>query len=254
MKKVFLYLDILGFKDLVSDNSDKIPDIFSTINNIKAHKHHDFKIIMLSDTVIIFNENDNKPIHYYCTYLIEYVQILFYNLLYQNIFFRAIICYDEFYYKKLSNIDACYGKALIKCHEAEKNLKCIGLFVDKSLVKEIIIFDLDLVEFNDNFYFVHLWQYLRRLYRITKGILPSDIKLFQETDDYSRVDEDLHFLRKIHFYREHHETESVRTKYQNTYLLIKKSMPKFFEAFEKFDFLPFTLNCEYAGHINPYQN
>ncbi len=249
MKKPILYLDILGFRELVETNSDKIPTIFSIVNTLKANKHPDFKVIMFSDTVIIFNEIENKPIDYYCTYLIEFVVELYYKLLHHNIFFRAIIHYDIFNYKKLANIEAYYGKALINCYDAEKEIKCIGLFIDKNISKEVFTFDIS--QYNDNYYIVHIWASIKRLYNYSAGILPVQVNT-SETDDFSRADEDLCFLRKIYYYKENHKSEAVRTKYQNTYIEMKRAMPLFFEVFEKVDFLPMTLNSDYIGDFNPF--
>lgn len=251
MNTSFLYIDILGFRELTESKSEKIPLIFSTINKLKVHRHFAFKTIMFSDTILVFNQDTSRTQDYYFTYLVEFTQELFYNLGSLNIFFRAIITSGEFKYEKLKNIESYYGKALIECYDAEKNIKAIGLFVKKEFSDNIITFDTS--AFSENYLFIHLCQSLTRLYRDTNGILPIDINILAETDDYFRIDEDLRFLREIEFLKKHHKIESVRNKYEITYNQYKKYLPNFFISFEEQGFLPTTINENYHGHINPFE-
>ena len=126
-----------------------------------------------------------------------------------------------------------------------------GLYVDKKISKEIIVFDK--VDFTDKYEYIFLCQSLITLYRSTKGVLPVDINLLHESDTYYRIDEDLRFFREIEFLKNNHKTEKVKAKYQTVYDTYKKALPLFFATFEKEGFLPFSLNAEYAGGINPFE-
>ena len=258
MDRVFLYIDILGFKPLVESNSPKIGKIFDIINEINAHEHFAFEVIVFSDTVLVFNKNEDRPNDYYVTFLVEYVWLLFHRLLDIGIYFKGVLTFGDFNFKKLSNIDAYYGSALIKAHSDEKNLKGFGLFIDKSLSGEMKAL-LGKIDFDEKYDFVLLCQSFVNLYRDTNGVLPIDINILSETDTYFRIDEDLKFFREIEYLKNNYLCEnadkqmSIRKKYEDVYNLYKNETPLFFQKFEEEGFLPTTLNPDYDGRFNPYQ-
>ncbi len=255
MKRAFLYIDILGFKDLINTNSPKIKKIFEIFDSLKVHKQRHFfslQTVVFSDTVLILNKNDTETnaVHLYVTYLIEYTQELFYKLAGINVYFRAILTFGEFNFEQLKNIQAYYGLALIDTYEGEKKLRGFGLFVDKNISNEVVIFHK--AHFSEKFDFVFLCQSLKNLYSITNGILPIDINILTDTDDCYRIDEDLRFLREVEYLMSNYPVEEIREKYRTVYNIYKSEFPLFFEKFESEGFLPFTINSEYIGHINPF--
>lgn len=46
MEKTFLYIDILGFKNLVTSNTDKVESIFKIIDSLHVHKDIAFQTIV----------------------------------------------------------------------------------------------------------------------------------------------------------------------------------------------------------------
>lgn len=86
MEKAFLYIDILGFKNLVTSNTDKVESIFKIIDSLHVHKDIAFQTIVFSDTILVFNKDNRYPLHFYVTYLIEYAQQLFYRLSMINVY------------------------------------------------------------------------------------------------------------------------------------------------------------------------
>lgn len=64
MEKTFLYIDILGFKNLVTSNTDKVESIFKIIDSLHVHKDIAFQtivfqipfsyLIKIIDTLYIF--------------------------------------------------------------------------------------------------------------------------------------------------------------------------------------------------------
>ena len=44
----------------------------------------------------------------------------------------------------------------------------------------------------------------------------------------------------------------MKEKYRTVYDIYKNELPLFFEKFELEGFLPFTINAEYTGSINPF--
>jgi hypothetical protein len=80
MKRAFLYIDILGFGNMVQTNSKKIDQIFEIFDSLNVFKHPSLQVVIFSDTILVFNKENNWPTHYFVTYLIEYAQELFYKL------------------------------------------------------------------------------------------------------------------------------------------------------------------------------
>ncbi len=251
MQRAFLYIDILGFENLVRTKPAKVDKIFNVFDSLRVHRHHALKTIVFSDTILVFNKDDSWPLHYYCTYLIEYVQDLFYRLCSINVYCKAILTHGEFNYSKLKNIEGYYGLTLIDAYNDEKNLPGFGLYMDRSISDHSVMFEK--TSFSSKYDYVFLCQSIVNLYNKTSGSLPVDLDLFSETDEFYRIDEDLRFLREIDYLRRKHPTLKVRDKYQLVYDIYKSKLPRFFHHFENNGFLPFVLNKDYAGNINPFE-
>lgn len=251
MERAFLYIDILGFGQLVRDNSSKIEKIFKIIDGLNVYTHFAFQTIVFSDTILVFNKNEDYQNHYYITYLIEYAQQLFYRLSLINIYFKGIITLGDFNFSKLNNIDAYYGLALIETYHDESLLEGFGLFINKNLNSDVTVFAK--IELNEKYDFVLLCQSFINLYNHANGILPINIDILFETDTYYRIDEDLRFFREIEYLKNNHPVSKIREKYDKVYNLYKSVTPSFFQKFEKEGFLPFTLNPNYTGSMNPFE-
>lgn len=256
MKRAFLYIDILGFKNLTLTNSPKIKKIFEIFDRLESHRHKHFfslQTVVFSDTVLIFNSSDteNKDVHLYVTYLVEYAQKLFYKLAAINIYFRGVLTFGEFDFYQLKNIQAYYGSALVDACKEEKKLEGFGLFADKHISSEVVV--LDKIEISDNFDFIILCQSLKNLYSKTNGILPAEMNILTDTDECYRIDEDLRFFREIEYLMNNHQDEKVRAKYCKVYEIYKNEFPEFFHKFESEGFIPSVINEDYFGNINPLE-
>jgi hypothetical protein len=250
MNRSFLYIDILGFENLVRTNPAKVDQVFEIFDTLKVHKHFALQTVVFSDTILVFNKDATLSTDYYCTYLVEYAQALFYRLSDINVYFKGILTFGEFKFSKMTNIQSYYGLALIDAYRDEKTLEGFGLYVDKKLSNEIVAFDK--VHFTEKYDFILLCQSLKNLYSTTKGVLPIEIDLLSETDTYYRIDEDLRFFREIDYIKQNHPVERVRLKCQKVYDTYKPDLPLFFKTFEKDGFLPFAINPDYTGSINPF--
>lgn len=250
MEKTFLYIDILGFKNLVTSNTDKIESIFKIIDSLHVHKDIAFQTIVFSDTILVFNKDNRYPLHFYVTYLIEYAQQLFYRLSMINVYFKGIITLKPFTYLELKNVNAYYGEALISTYQDEKELKGFGLYIDKSISNDAFIFEK--IDFNEKYDYILLCQSLIKLYKKTKGKLPVSESLLTETDDYYRINEDLRFFREIDFYRKHINNDHIIEKYDYVYNKYRLLLPDFFRVFEEEGFLPWIISPNYTGSINPF--
>lgn len=251
MKRAFLYIDILGFANLVETKSSKVDKIFEIFDGLNVFKHHSLQVIVFSDTILVFNREDNWSKHYFVTYLIEYAQELFYKLSQINVYFKGIITFGEFNFNELKNFQAYYGETLIETYRDEAILDGFGLYINKELNKEVIVFDK--VHFNDKYDFILLCQSFINLYDTTNGNLPVDINMFIESDSYNRIDEDLRFFREIEYLKKNHPSKRVQEKHQAVYDIYKRRTKKYFEKFEIEGFLPFVLNNDYTGSIYPFE-
>lgn len=251
MKRAFLYIDILGFGSLVKTKSEKVDKIFKIFDGLNAFKHHSLQVIIFSDTILLFNKEDNWSKDYFTTYLIEYAQELFYKLSWINVYFRGIITFGEFNYNELENFQAYYGEALIETYKDEENLNGFGLYINKELNREVVVFEK--VDFDEKYDFVLLCQSYINLYDDTNGKLPIEIDMFTETDTYFRIEEDLRFFREIEFIKNNHPSEKVQKKYQTVYNIYKRRTKEFFEKFENEGFIILALNSDYIGSINPFE-
>ena len=114
MKRAFLYIDILGFKNLVNTKSEKVDKTFQIFDGLNVFKHHSLQVIIFSDTILLFNKEDYWSEDYFITHLREYAQELFYKLSWLNIYFKGIIIFGEFNFNELKNFQAYYSDALVE--------------------------------------------------------------------------------------------------------------------------------------------
>ncbi len=75
MKERFLlYIDVLGFTDLVSQSNARIDDLYEVIASLHVHNHPSFKVIIFSDTILVYNvegEDTRRDRTYLIMYLCE---------------------------------------------------------------------------------------------------------------------------------------------------------------------------------------
>ena len=251
MKRAFLYIDILGFGELVKSKSVKIDEIFKIFDKLNVFKHDSFQVIVFSDTILVFNKEENWSKDYFITYLIEYAQELFYKLSSINIYFKGIITFGEFNFKELKNFQSYYGETLNETYKDEAELDGFGLYINKKLDKKVIVFDK--VSFNEKYDYILLCQSYINLYDQTNGNLPIGLDILTETDTFFRIEEDLRFFREIEYLKNNHCSKRVRHKYQIVYDIYKDRTKEFFEKFENEGFIPSVINSDYFCRINPYE-
>ena len=127
--RVFLYIDICGFKELVAHKAD-VERLYQDINSLNVHRDSDFTTIVFSDTIVVYgSELWLGAINEAVMWLIEFAQDLFYRLISKDIHFRAFITRGDFEHYRLENLDAYYGDVLVDSYETEKTLQCLGVFL-----------------------------------------------------------------------------------------------------------------------------
>ena len=73
--KYLLYIDILGFADLVNESQADVRRLYKILEGLNCHKHDAFQVIVFSDTILIYNKFDTflKHEHEYAVmFLIEF--------------------------------------------------------------------------------------------------------------------------------------------------------------------------------------
>ncbi|MGL4332569.1 MAG: hypothetical protein ACRCZQ_09745 [Bacteroidales bacterium] len=151
----------------------------------------------------------------------------------------------------MNNIQAYWGIALIETYNDEKQLNGFGLFVNKKLSADIVIFN-KLEYINEKYDFILLCQSYINLFKSTNGILPVKIEIFNQTDEYIQIDEDLRFFREIQYIKNNCTVEKIADKYSAVYMWYKNHTEALFKQLEENNFSPSVLNPDYTGTINPY--
>ena len=56
VQRLFLYIDILGFKDLVKSGS-RVEELYRRIDRLNVHTDRDFTCIVFSDTILVYGHD-----------------------------------------------------------------------------------------------------------------------------------------------------------------------------------------------------
>ena len=234
-KKYLLYIDLLGFSDIVRKDWEKAEKVFSVIDSLNVHSHNAFHVVAFSDTILVYNHtdpNDAESHNYIVWYLIEFVEDLHHRLVGQNLYFRAIILYGDFKRYKLKNVDCFYGTALIDAYERHKIIPSIGLFIDSACNHYNSYFRT--AEFGNNLHFIYLTRSLESLYQDCSGIFPvEDLSI---DDGYPYLVWEIKFLCEIHKKMRIHPDPNVRTKFLTVWDFYKRRYPHILSQLEKNSF------------------
>lgn len=232
--RYLLYIDILGFSNLVKDSNAKIEDLYEVIASLHVHNHPSFRVIIFSDTILVYNVEGGdvrRDRTYLVMYLCEFAQDLQHRLTAKDIFFRAVLVKGQFTHYELNGIPCFFGEALIRAYRMEKEIEAIGLFMQNGIVKDSDIFPTR--KFNDRCSFVYITQSLTRVERGEVGDFPMEAWIIEETDEIYHFTPEVMYLKQLHHFATNHPVLKVRRKYKATLILFKKQYPrtlKFLEA------------------------
>ncbi len=245
--KYLLYIDILGFSNLAKTDYSKVRKLFSTIDTLNVHQHSGFQTIVFSDTILIFNKTPPVDLHdheYIIMFACEFVQDLLFRCIGLNIQFKAILTHGEFYYEKLNHIETYHGNALINAYQKEKEITGMWLYIDKKISKYIKTFAS--TSFDNELDFVFLLQNIESVKSMGIDQFPVPQEL---VDPYFLYDfrEEVEILKVI---KENIDTQTdskIRSKYLQTYHLLKtryKSIIEFLEM-NNFEFQTISPNANW---------
>jgi hypothetical protein len=240
--RFLLYIDILGFTDMVRKEPRKVARIYSILDSLNVHKHNSFKTIVFSDTVLVYNiepaSNDAER-EYLVWYLTEFAEDLHHRLTGQDIYFRAALVAGDFSHYDLKHIECFYGTALISAYLAEKDIPSLGLFMDHECAKYNQFFHL--APFNADYSFVYLNRSLEQLNKHTGGHFPVEDYQMHMGDIAPYVTWQVRFLQDIYNQMRNHRVPHVRTKFLAAWDFYKQRYPEMLGVLEENDFSAHSL-------------
>jgi hypothetical protein len=242
-----LYIDILGFSDIVRNKPNVIPDLFRALDNSPAHRDQAFKVIQFSDTVLVYNDAEAKSAEakrVWVMYLCEFAQHIQYMLLGRDVFIRALITRGAFDdtgptpNQSYQHIRAFWGEAMINAYNTEKNIQAVGLFVDKAVKPHMDVFSTTLYDDERGLWFADTATTLRNI-----GLEGDDFALAKEyilsTGTENLIAYDFLYLKRL--FEHSHDPglpPRVRNKYLTTWEIYRQKYPGFCTSLERkqFDF------------------
>jgi hypothetical protein len=211
--RYLVFIDILGFSELVKGDTVTVEWLYAVIDELNAHRHHEFKTIVFSDTVLIYSENsciDEKCHEYLSMFAIEFTQDLFYRISRRGLFFRAVIDYGEFEHSRLTNCERFYGRSLIRCYELEKKIPCIGTFITNGAAKHQRIFPM--ARYSNELLFVFFQQYYYRFSESYTGWPNLTLGVFDQECAANSIAQEMYLFKLMTKSARYHPNPSVRQK------------------------------------------
>jgi hypothetical protein len=234
--RFLLYIDILGFTEMVRKDPRKVARVYSILDSLNVHRHNSFKTIVFSDTVLVYNAespaNDEER-RYLVWYLTEFAEDLHDRLIGQDIYFRAALVAGDFFHYELKHVECFYGNALITAYLAEKDIPSLGLFMDRECAKYNQFFLLD--QFNADFSFVYINRQLEMLNKHALGRFPTVFDL-PVGDIAPDVYGQIKFLQHVHDQMRSHPSPQVRIKFLAAWDFYKKRYPQMLRVLEDNEF------------------
>ena len=134
--RYLLYIDVLGFENLVDTAPERVDDLFEIIASLNLHHHNEFSAIMFSDTILVHNvslpvsDNDRKTI---VMYQCEFFRDLLHRVAGRSLALRGVLTYGQFEHYRLNNVPYFYGQAFNRAYRLEKCLEVTGLLYGPTL-------------------------------------------------------------------------------------------------------------------------
>jgi len=235
-ERYLLYLDILGFAEMAK-MPQRILDLYQIMNGLHVHQHDQFKCIVFSDTLLVYNIPAPRNAHdrQYCVmFLAEFAQDLLYRLIGRDCYFRAILTKGGFLHHSFKNLEAFFGQALIDSCRAEKELIGCGLFIDTRLLKENQIFPT--WRHCDRYHYVFLTQDIQRASEYGQSGFPFPGALLDSTTMTFPTYSQLLFLADIYRKAAEHPEPRVRAKFQATWSFYQNQYPSLCDTLRQSDF------------------
>jgi len=244
--KYLLYIDILGFSELVEKNPEQINTIYSIIDSLNVHKHEGFRTIVFSDTILVYNIHDSSgeaDHQYFVMFACEFAQDLLHRFVGTDRFFRAVLTYGAFDHYNLKNTECFYGPALVRAYNAEKLIQSHGLFIDERPNRYNSVFQS--TRYDKSLKFVYLTQALDQFLFLAQDCLPISASLLNDTDDGYHLLPEIRYLQDIYRLMNTHPDPRVRTKHLTAWHFYRSKYQLIVDELERNNFRPEALSPEY---------
>ena len=233
-----LYVDILGFAELTKSNPAKVEDIFRIITKMRKRTESVYDILIFSDTVLVTNRGtpataDDQML---CVqWLFEFAVDLQYQLSQFDVYHRAVMVNGEFNSYKQEGVDCFYGQALIDAYRKEKDIKCAGLFLDKSSNQHHGGFPT--IRHSEDLVFAYTSDSLEEHAKYSGGGVVLDKIILEETDSCWLLTYDVKYLSQLYRHGREHPDPEVRIKFLTAFNYYEQRYPKLVRALvdSKFD-------------------
>lgn len=235
--KVLLYIDILGFSELVAKSPERIDDLYEVIASLNAHQHDAFRCVIFSDTILIYNVDGGdtpQDLSYLLMFECEFAKDLLHRLTKRGIVFRAVITSGHFRHYQLNEVPCFYGSALVQAYNAEKNIKAMGLFMSKHLLPYCDIFHHS--PFNEDFDFVYITQTLDEMEQLCGSDIPDLGLYINERELNWNAGPELLHVADLCRGSMSELPDPIKRKYLHTVELYRKRYPRIVECLEQNNF------------------
>ena len=232
--RYLLYIDILGFSDLVTE---QIHDLYEVIASLNIHKHSAFRALVFSDTILVYSVDGGhtpQDRSYLVMFLCEVAQDLQLRLTGRGIVFRAVLVRGDFTHYELNSLPCFFGPALNDAHRSEKEIKAVGLFMQRSIVPDSDIFKG--VAFNDKYNFVFITQSLNEVEDQLGGSFPMARFLVEDTELIYYLVPEILYLKQLNHWATAHRVKKVRKKCLRSLALFRTRYPKTLQHLESTNF------------------
>jgi hypothetical protein len=221
--RLFAYIDILGFKELVKTKSNMFAILKKFINNYPLQMNCiDFETIYFSDTIIFYDKTPgfSQQLFFDMTYI---AQVFVIEMLRNKIPVRGVITYGELNIdiEEKSKIKMFWGQGMIDAYEAESTESIIGLFILPEALSEFKSIawledcypEIYHVKYDDRV-LINLFPRITQVgeaYTLRDGIYGSDPQILDEIKAYFFLKESVNKF-----------TGKIADKYKNTLRLADK--------------------------------
>jgi hypothetical protein len=235
--RFLLYIDILGFSEMVSKEPRKVVRVYEILDTLNVHSRSDFKVIVFSDTILIYNDapaSIDFDREYCVQTLVDFASDLHQRLVGQDIYFRAIIVKGDFNHYERDHVNCFFGSALITAYNAEKGIPSLGLFISDDCrafgpMQPV-------AHFSPGLSFVFLCAGLQALSTLVPKEWPVHLEGNIEEGFVSHTPWDVRFLKDIHTQMREHVEPAVRTKFLTAWDFYQRMYPEALSALVQKDF------------------
>jgi hypothetical protein len=230
-----LYIDVLGFSDMVERTPERVDDLFEVVASLNVHNHQSFSAIAFSDTILVHNavhprdEDDRRHI---VMYQCEFFQDLLHRLAGRGISLRAVLLHGPFRHYLLNGMHYFYGEALNRAYRADKSLQVTGLVMDPHCAKRSHIFAT--LPYGE-WHYVFVTQALRE-WESYGAMKPLPRLMVHETDLGWYLGPEIEVLAESARLAKSHPEARVRAKHHATLALYRARYPHSLRALEEIDF------------------